>query len=47
MKKVLFYLGCFVLGCLTGHFFKNTQEQQIEPPFDNRLLDVLSEYEEQ
>ena len=46
MKKIIFYIGCFALGCLNGYLLKNHKEQQIEAPFDDKLIELLSEYEE-
>ena len=50
MKKIIFYTGCFVSGCLFGHLISYPKEpqaeQQIQAPFDDRLIGLLSEYEE-
>lgn len=50
MKKIIFYIGCFISGCLFGHLISDREEPQpeaqIQAPFDDRLIGLLSEYEE-
>ena len=46
MKKTIIYVTCFALGCLHGYLLKKSEEQYIEPPFDPKVLEVLSEYED-
>jgi hypothetical protein len=46
MKKILLYIGSFALGCLNGYLLNKHEEPKIEAPFDDRLIELLSEYEE-
>ena len=44
MKKIIFYITCFALGCLNGYLLSK-EEPKTESPFDSRLIVLLSEYE--
>ena len=47
MKKFIYYVTCFAIGYSCSYLLESKkEEQQITPNFDARLIEVLSEYEE-
>ena len=46
MKKLIYYVTCFAIGYSCSYLLESKKEQQITPNFDARLIEVLSEYEE-